>query len=73
MTKAQYITDTSGNRVSVIVSLQDYEKMISAMEELEDIAAYDKAKSSKSDYLDIDSAFELVEQKRKQYALSNSY
>jgi hypothetical protein len=73
MTKAQYITDTSGNRVSVIVSLQDYEKMIAAMEELEDIAAYDKAKNSNSDYMAIDDAFELVEQKRKQYALSNSH
>jgi hypothetical protein len=63
MTKAQYITDTSGNRVSVIVSLQDYEKMLAAMEELEDIAAYDKAKNNSSDYIAIDEAFELGHRK----------
>jgi PHD/YefM family antitoxin component YafN of YafNO toxin-antitoxin module len=73
MTKAQFITDTNGNKVSVIVSLQDYEKMLSAMEELEDISAYDKAKNSNNEFIQIDEAFEQIEKTRLKYALSSTH
>ncbi len=42
--KQQYITDDEGNKVAVIVPIHDYEKMVDAIEELEDIKLYDEAK-----------------------------
>ncbi len=73
MTKAQYITDKEGKRISVIISMQEYETMLTAMEELEDIIAYDSEKSSPQEYIGLGKAFELIEQKRKENALSSSH
>ena len=44
--KTQFITDTSGKKVSVILPIRDYEKILS---ELEEVKAYDRAKARKSD------------------------
>ncbi|MCB9201921.1 MAG: hypothetical protein H6604_02570 [Flavobacteriales bacterium] len=53
-----YITDGNGNKISVILSLKDFNSMIEELEELEDIKLYDQAKKedngkriSFSDYL----------------------
>ncbi|MDY7001812.1 MAG: hypothetical protein SVS15_08530 [Thermodesulfobacteriota bacterium] len=40
----QYVVDAQGNRVAVLVDVATYEKLFEALEELEDIRAYDKAK-----------------------------
>lgn len=44
MNTPQYITDNKGNKLSVILPLEDYEKMVDELEELEDIRLYDEAK-----------------------------
>lgn len=41
----RYITDEEGNRQGVILSIEEYEKLIEAAEELADLAAYDEAKA----------------------------
>ena len=41
----RYITDEQGNRQEVVLSVEEYEKLLEAAEELADIAAYDKAKA----------------------------
>lgn len=41
--KARYITDESGNRQSVILSLEEYERLLEAFEDLEDLRAADEA------------------------------
>lgn len=40
----QFITDASGNKKSVILPLKIFNLMMEALEELEDIKLYDKAK-----------------------------
>lgn len=40
----QYVVDAQGNRVAVLLDVATYEKLFEALEELEDIRAYDKAK-----------------------------
>jgi len=40
----QYITDPTGNKISIILPIRDYERMIEELEELEDIRLYDEAK-----------------------------
>jgi len=44
--KEKYIVDTKGNTTNVILTKKDYDRLIEYIEELEDIAAYDRAKSS---------------------------
>jgi PHD/YefM family antitoxin component YafN of YafNO toxin-antitoxin module len=43
--EARYIVDANGKRVSVILPVEEYERLIEALEELEDIRAYDEAKA----------------------------
>jgi PHD/YefM family antitoxin component YafN of YafNO toxin-antitoxin module len=42
--KQQFIKDEQGNKIAVILPIQDYEKMMEEIEELEDIKLYDEAK-----------------------------
>jgi hypothetical protein len=42
--EAQYITDTEGNRLGVLVDLETYQRLRDAEEELSDIQAYDGAR-----------------------------
>ncbi len=44
--KEKYIVDTKGNTTNVILSKKDYDRLVEYIEELEDIAAYDRAKAS---------------------------
>ena len=64
MMKPQYITDTDGKKLSVILSLEDYVQLIEALEDLEDIRLYDEAKADKTPSLSIDEAFQLIESQR---------
>lgn len=65
MNTPQYITDNKGNKLSVILPVKDYQKMVEELEELEDIRLYDEAMTSKEPSLPIDKAFKLIEAKRK--------
>ncbi len=62
--KTQYITDTKGNKLSVIVPIREYEKMLEELEELEDIKAYDKARSRKSNPVPFNQAIKELEKLR---------
>jgi len=64
-TMPQYITDQIGNKVSIILPIRDYERMIEELEELEDIRLYDEAKASVQEYLPADEVFRSIEAKRK--------
>jgi PHD/YefM family antitoxin component YafN of YafNO toxin-antitoxin module len=44
ITKTRYITNLKGRKVSVILPIKDYERMVEALEELEDLRLYDEAK-----------------------------
>ncbi|MEO5571386.1 MAG: hypothetical protein ABIT08_09385 [Bacteroidia bacterium] len=45
--KTQFVTDNSGKKVAVILSIKDYEKMLDELDELEDIKLYDEVKRKK--------------------------
>ncbi|MDP4189198.1 MAG: hypothetical protein Q8907_14500 [Bacteroidota bacterium] len=59
--KTQYITDTTGKKVSVIIPIRDYEKILEELEELEDIKAYDRAKARKSEPIPFEQAVKEIE------------
>jgi len=66
MTSPQYITDNKGNKLSVILPLRDYEKMVDELEELEDIRLYDEAKKNDTgERIPMEEVFKMIEAKRK--------
>jgi hypothetical protein len=59
--KTQFVTDTYGKKISVILSVKDYEKMLEEIEELNDIKAYDRAKYRKSEPVPFELAIKEIE------------
>lgn len=57
----QFITDSEGNRVSIIVPIEEYEEMLERLEELEDLKLYDKVKARNEETI----SFEEFLRKRK--------
>ncbi len=55
----QYITDYSGEKISVVIPIHEFNNLIEELEDLEDVRLYDEAKKeddgeriSLSDYLE---------------------
>lgn len=42
--KTQFVIDSDGNKLAVILPIREYEKIVEELEELEDIRLYDEAK-----------------------------
>lgn len=66
--KTQFITNDKGKRVSVILPIRDYNKMLDALEELDDIKAYDEARKSGEDSVVAEEAFKMIESARNDLA-----
>jgi PHD/YefM family antitoxin component YafN of YafNO toxin-antitoxin module len=63
--KPQYITDTKGKKVSVVLPIKDFQAIMEELEDLEDIRLYDEAKKSNEPSILIDEAFRIVEANRR--------
>ncbi|OGG43313.1 MAG: hypothetical protein A3F84_21500 [Candidatus Handelsmanbacteria bacterium RIFCSPLOWO2_12_FULL_64_10] len=63
--KERYIIDESGNRVSVVLDISDYCKLLEELEELESIRAYDAAKASGDKAVPFEQAVAEIEQNRR--------
>jgi hypothetical protein len=61
--KERYIVDEEGNRIEVILSLEDYRKLLAELEELESIRAYDAAKASGDEVVPFEQAVAEIERK----------
>jgi hypothetical protein len=56
--KGQYIIDENGRRVSVVLEIGTYQKLLEELEELESIRAYDQAKSRDAEAIPFEQAVE---------------
>lgn len=63
--KEKYVVDEQGNRLAVLLDLEDYQRLLDALEELECILAYDEAKASGEHPIPFDEAIREVEQHRQ--------
>ena len=59
--REQYVVDSEGNPVAVIVDIQFYRRLLDAWEELEAIQAYDLAKASGERLIPLEVALRRVE------------
>ena len=61
----QYITDYTGKKISVVLPINEFKKIMDELEELDDIGLYDEAKKSDEPSIPIDEAFRIIEMNRK--------
>jgi hypothetical protein len=62
MLSTTYITDNNGKKISAVLPIKQYQYILDALEELEDIRAYDKAKAKKEKPIPLRDA---IQQRRK--------
>jgi hypothetical protein len=56
----EYLTDESGNKKAVVVPISEWQQIKEDLEELDDIRAYDKAKSKPSEPVPFDKAIKEI-------------
>ena len=61
----RFLTDEKGERVAVVISIDEYEKMLDELEELWAIRAYDEAKKSGETAVPMEEALARIENQRK--------
>ncbi|MBB3699550.1 hypothetical protein KMW28_24515 [Flammeovirga yaeyamensis] len=61
----QFITDNQGNKLAVILPINEYNKILEELEELEEIKLYDEAKRKDTgERIPMEDAFNMIEEKR---------
>ena len=63
--KEQFIIDDKGKRVGVLIDMVEYQKILSELEELESIRAYDAAKFWNDEVIPFEQAVKEIESKRR--------
>ena len=59
--KERYVVDQTGNRVAVLIDIEEYQRILEALEELESINAYDEAKAANDEIISFDQAVNEIE------------
>ena len=62
--KEKYVTDDQGNRIAVLLEVEEYRRLLNALEELESIRAYDTAVAVREDAIPFDKAVEELKRDR---------
>ncbi len=60
----KFIVDNQGKRVGVVLDIDQYEALVDAREELEDIRAFDEAKAVNDETVPFETAVREIENKR---------
>ena len=61
----QFVVDKEGNRIGVLLNLEDYQKLLAEVEELESIRAFDEAKASGEKPIPFERAVAKIEARRE--------
>ncbi len=59
--KERYIVDEKGNRIGVLLDIEDYNRLLAELEELDSIRAYDAAKASGDEAIPFEQAIAEIE------------
>jgi PHD/YefM family antitoxin component YafN of YafNO toxin-antitoxin module len=60
----QYLVNADGDKVGVVLSVEEYERLLAALEELDSIKAYDAAKASGEKPISFEQAVQDIDQSR---------
>jgi PHD/YefM family antitoxin component YafN of YafNO toxin-antitoxin module len=61
----QFLVNEKGEKVAAVIDIQEYEKLLEKLEELEDIRAFDEAESSGDTPIPFDQAIAEIKRSRK--------
>lgn len=62
--KEKFVTDSQGNRIGVLLEVEEYRRLLDALEELESIRAYDAAVAVREDAVPFEKAVEELKRDR---------
>lgn len=62
--RQQFIEDNQGKRIAVLMPIDQYNKMMEQLEEIDDIRTYDAAKADKDEVIPFDQAIKEIEEGR---------
>lgn len=62
--RERYVVDDDGNRIEVLLELEQFKQLLTDLEELESIRAYDAAKAAGDEAVPLDQALDEIEQER---------
>jgi len=62
--KEKFVTDSQGNRIAVLVEVEEYRRLLDALEELESIRAYDAATRVRENAIPFEKAVEELKRER---------
>ncbi len=62
--RQQFIEDNQGKRIAVLMPIDQYNKMLEQLEEIDDIRAYDTAKAKEDEVIPFDQAVKEIEEGR---------
>ena len=61
----KYLVDDTGERVGVLLDIDQYKGILEELEELESVRAYDAAKAAQDESVPLDQAIKEIEQERQ--------
>ena len=61
----RYVVNEKGERIAVLLGIEEYKRILEELEELESIRAYDAAKASKDEVIPFEQAMREIEQERR--------
>ena len=59
----RFVTDSAGRRTAVLLNMEEYEKLLQELEELESLKACDAAKSSGDEVIPLEQALAEIEER----------
>lgn len=62
--RQQFIEDNQGKRIAVLMPIDQYNKMLEQLEEIDDVRAYDAAKAEEDEVIPFDQAVREIEEGR---------
>ena len=65
ITKEQFVVDENGKRTAVLLEIERYKKLLEIQEELEEIHAFDAAKTSGDEAIPFSQAIAEIEEMRR--------
>ena len=63
-THPEYVVDEKARKKSVLISIAEWQQLMEAIEELDDIRAYDQAKKEPDDLVPFEEAIRQIKAKR---------
>jgi hypothetical protein len=63
--RTQFVTDDNGKKLAIILPMNEYNKLIEELEDVEDVKRYDAVKARKEKSIPMAEAFKMIDELRK--------